>query len=294
MLSVYTASDIAALPADSSIRLGVIGNPIAHSKSPQMQQSALNADGRNHTYVRLLADAEEGGFESMLKLLEQRGFIGANVTVPFKKKAYTAAVQADALSTLCGAANTLVRQADGWHCHNTDGPGFEQAIAELSERRLRDLSIVILGACGGAGSALCCQSILSGCRRLTMVNRPRPELEQQRKLLQEHAAGELHTLHFDSPAFETAVKNADLIVNATSLGLHESDPLPLRSEWLHPGQMVYDIVTHATPLQAAAAAQGCTVSDGLGMLLWQGAFAYRHWFGNLPDISLMKKALLLA
>ena len=294
MLPVYTIADIAALPADSSVRLGVIGNPIAHSKSPQMQQAALDATGKPHTYVRLLAELEEGGFESLLNLLEQRGFIGTNITVPFKKKAFAAAVQADALSTLCGAANTLVRQQDGWHCHNTDGPGFEQAIAELSGRSLSELNIVILGACGGAGSALCCQSVLSGCRKLTMVNRPRPELEQLRHLLHPHATGELHTLHFDSPAFETAAKEADLIVNATSLGLHEGDPLPLRTEWLHPGQTVYDIVTHTTPLQSAAAKQGCTVSDGLGMLLWQGAFAYRHWFGNLPDISLMKKALLLS
>lgn len=294
MLPFYTSEDVAALPADSRIRLGVIGNPIAHSKSPQMQQAALNADGRALTYVRLLAELEEGGFETLLKLLAERGFIGVNVTVPFKKKAFAAAVQADALSTLCGAANTLVLRESGWHCFNTDGPGFEWAIEELCGRSLRELRVVILGACGGAGSALCCQCALSGCRHLTLVNRPRPELAALQSLLQEHAAGELHALTFDSSGFHAAVEAADLIVNATSLGLHAGDPLPLDAPRLHPGQLVYDIVTHATPLQAAAAERGCTVSDGLGMLLRQGAIAYQHWFGSRPNTELMHQALLKA
>ncbi|MBQ8517076.1 MAG: shikimate dehydrogenase [Akkermansia sp.] len=294
MLPVYTSEDIAALPADSRIRLGVIGNPIAHSKSPQMQQVALDAEARSCRYVRLLAGTGEGEFETLLQLLAERGFIGANVTVPFKKKAFAAAVQADALSTLCGAANTLVHRENGWHCFNTDGPGFERAITELCGKKLSELSIAILGAYGGAGSALCCQCALSGCRNLTAVNRPRPELEQLHRLLQPHAAGEWRTTTFDSPDFRQAVESADLIVNATSLGLHAGDPLPLEASRLHPGQIVYDIVTHATPLQAAAAEHGCTVSDGLGMLLWQGAIAYQHWFGSLPDTRLMRRALLQA
>lgn len=291
MLPVYTSEDIAALPADSRIRLGVIGNPIAHSKSPQMQQAALDTDGRACTYVRLLAGAEEGGFEALLQLLAERGFIGANVTVPFKKKAFAAAARTDALATLSGAANTLVRREDGWHGYNTDGPGFERAIQELSGQTLRGRRIVILGACGGAGSALCCQCILSGCRHLTLVNRPRPELPQLLRHLAPHSEGEIQALTFDSPDFRAAVESAELIVNATSLGLHVGDSLPLDVDRLHPGQIVYDIVTHATPLQAAAAERGCTVSDGLGMLLWQGAYAYRHWFGVLPDVEPMRQAL---
>ena len=286
----YTLGELAELCAD--VRLGVIGNPIAHSKSPQMQQAALNDAGQPYRYVRLQADTDEGGFEAMLAALAARGFLGVNVTVPFKKKAFAAAVQADALSTLCGAANTLVRKEDGWHCHNTDGPGFERAIQELSGRPLADMRVVLLGACGGAGSALAAQCALSHCRTLTLVNRPRPELEQMAATLAPHYGAPIPYCHFDTAELQAAVAEADLIINATSLGLKEGDSLPLPAEWLNPGQIVYDIVTHHTPLQQAAAARGCTAADGLGMLLWQGAIAFEHWFGQLPSVESMRTALI--
>ncbi len=285
----YTLAELPEL--GDEVRLGVIGNPIAHSKSPQMQQAALDEAGLPYRYVRLLADTADNGFEQLLEALAERGFAGVNVTVPFKKRAFAAAVQADALSSLCGAANTLVLREDGWHCHNTDGPGFEQAIRELCGRQLAELRIVLLGACGGAGSALAAQCALSHCRSLTLVNRPRPELAQQVTTLIPHSHGQITSCHFGTPELQAAVSEADLIVNATSLGLKEGDALPMPMEWLSPGQIVYDIVTHHTPLQRAASERGCLVSDGLSMLLWQGAIAFEHWFGRMPSIELMRAAL---
>ncbi len=285
----YTLAELPKLEAE--VRLGVIGNPIAHSKSPQMQQAALDAAGLPYRYVRLLADTEGGGFEQLLAALAKQGFAGVNVTVPFKKRAFAAAVQADALSTLCGAANTLVRKPEGWHCYNTDGPGFSRAVQELSGRQLSELRIVLLGACGGAGAALASQCALSHCRSLTLANRPRPELEQLAEKLTPHHGGSITSCHLGSEELRAAVAAADLVVNATSLGLKEGDPLPLPTEWLVPGQIVYDIVTHHTPLQEAATARGCMASDGLGMLLWQGAIAFQHWFGHLPAVESMRKAL---
>ena len=285
----YTLAELPEL--GDEVRLGVIGNPIAHSKSPQMQQAALDEAGLPYRYVRLLADTADNGFEQLLEALAERGFAGVNVTVPFKKRAFAAAVQADALSSLCGAANTLVLREDGWHCHNTDGPGFEQAIRELCGRQLAELRIVLLGACGGAGSALAAQCALSHCRSLTLVNRPRPELAQQVSALIPHSHGQITSCHFGTPELQAAVAEADLIVNATSLGLKEGDALPMPMEWLSPGQIVYDIVTHHTPLQRAASERGCLVSDGLSMLLWQGAIAFEHWFGRMPSIELMRAAL---
>ncbi len=276
-------------------RLGVIGNPVAHSRSPQMQQAALDALGLPHRYVRLQAELAPGGFEAMAARLAELGFIGANVTVPFKKQAFELAQKsggADALSTLCGASNTLLRCEGGWCAFNTDGPGFEQAVRELCGRPLGSLKVLILGACGGAGSALAAQCCLSGCPQLTLANRPRPQLAELADTLAPAApATELHTAAMGSEALPAAMAGAELIVNATSLGLKAGDALPLDPAWLHPGQIVCDIVPQATPLNAAAAERGCLAADGLGMLLWQGAYAFRHWFGELPPIDRMRAAL---
>lgn len=287
---------LAELPTlGTEVKLGVIGNPIAHSKSPLMQQAALNEAGMPWKYVRLLADTSDGAFEQLLEQLAARGFIGVNVTVPFKKKAFAAARTADALSTLCGASNTLrLRPDGGWDAFNTDGPGFSTAISELCGRSLNELHIVILGACGGAGSALAATCVLNKSRSLTLVNRPRPELERLAVALSPHSNTPLISCHFNTPELQKAIEQADLVVNATSLGLREGDPLPLSPEWLHPGQIVYDIVTHDTPLRRVAAECGCTTDNGLGMLLWQGAEAFRHWFGQAPSAPHMREALLRA
>lgn len=293
MPSVFTLQELEACPPGPDFpALGVIGNPIAHSKSPQMQQAALDAARLPYRYIRLLCGLEEGEFPKLLQKLVEWGFRGVNITVPFKKQAFTAAVKADALSTLCGASNTLVNQEDGWHAFNTDGPGFERAIFELTGLSLSKLRILILGACGGAGSALACQCALASCPKLMLVNRPKPQLDALAKQL----AGYTHTipLAFHDSSLRHAVEEADLIVNATSLGLREGDPLPLPPEWLSAGQYVYDLVTHPTPFCTRAAAQGCTTDTGLAMLLWQGAFAFQHWFGQVPSISVMRDALLHA
>lgn len=289
MLPFYTIDGLDGLPCNT--RLGVIGNPIAHSKSPQMQQPALDAAGIGVRYVRLLAGTESGAFEALLDALARRAFIGVNVTVPFKKRAHDAAVALDPLAQLSGAVNTLARREDGWHGYNTDGPGFSRAVTEHFGRPLRELRVLILGACGGAGSALACQCALEQCPSLTLVNRPRPELAQLVEKLKPHTAAPVTALHFDSPELPAAAARANLIVNATSLGLHEGDPMPLAPALLRPGHLVYDIVTHETALHRAATSCGCRAATGQGMLLWQGAIAFQHWFGQMPDVDAMRKGL---
>lgn len=300
MEGVYTSDELSSLPGEAPgsgpVRLGVIGNPIAHSKSPQLQQAALDQAGIEVSYIRIFCETEPGAFPALLVQLASRHFIGANVTVPFKRKAYAACRSSDALASLSQAVNTLVLKPDGWHGYNTDGPGFERAIAELTGCQLSDLSILILGACGGAGSALACQCTLSGCPRLTLVNRPKPALGELSSLLASHSRNpgdRIHACSFGDAELEQRIAEADLVVNATSLGLRAGDPLPIPVSVLKPGQFFYDIVPHDTPLRQQAAAQGCQTADGLSMLLWQGAYAFRHWFGFLPDVEVMRRALLV-
>lgn len=294
MLPVYQLKDLQApnLQFGSKVvRLGVLGNPIAHSKSPQMQQAALDAAQLPHAYIRILAETERAGFENTVQHLRKLGFIGGNVTIPFKKRALQLADSADELASLSGAANTLIFKDGLCHAVNTDGPGFARAVQEMSGRRLHELRIVILGACGGAGSALAAQCALAHCPSLTLVNRPRPELSQLHTTLSPHSSGQITTCTFGDDSLQHAIQAADLIVNATSLGLHPGDPQPLPPEWLHPAQFVYDIVPHDTPFRHQAAARGCTTENGLSMLLWQGAYAFEQWFGFLPDVAAMGEAL---
>ena len=292
MQQVYTAD--AALAADTApyaARLAVVGNPIAHSRSPQMQLAALRAAGIPGTYVRVLAEREGDALERTLSSLQRMGFCGLNVTVPFKYRAFAAAdCSGDPLATLCGSCNTLAWRNGCWVGWNTDGPGFARAIREFCGRELAELRVVLLGACGGAGSALACQCALAGCKHLTLVNRPKPALQALERKLSPYAAVQAVAVGEDD-ARRAAVQQADLVVNATSLGLNAGDELPLPAEWLTPRQWVYDIVTHPTPLQAAARERGCRAADGRAMLLWQGAYAFEKWFGSLPDTAAMRAAL---
>ncbi len=291
-LNELTETGLADLPKPAL--LGVIGNPIAHSRSPQMQQAALDAAGEELTYIRVQASLRKGDFERCVRRMDKLGFLGANVTVPFKKQAFAMAHSADELARLCGAANTLRFTDEGYEAYNTDGPGFAIAVGKLCGCPLRMLRTLILGACGGAGSALAAQCALTGCPQLTLANRPKPELGKLADKLRQHAhpACKVNTVSMaDADALAAAVAGADLIVNATSLGLKEGAPLPLDPAWLRPGQTVYDIVPHDTPLRRAAAQQGCLASDGTSMLLWQGAYAYMLWFGYDPDGNAMQAAL---
>ena len=292
MQQVYTAD--AALAADTApyaARLAVVGNPIAHSRSPQMQLAALRAAGIPGTYVRVLAEREGDAFERTLPALQRMGFCGLNVTVPFKYRAFAAAdCSGDPLASLCGSCNTLAWRNGCWVGWNTDGPGFARAIREFCERELSELRVVLMGACGGAGSALACECALAGCKHLTLVNRPKPALQELERKLSPFAPVQAVAVGEDD-ARRAAVQQADLVVNATSLGLNEGDELPLPAEWLTPRQAVYDIVTHPTPLQAVARERGCQAADGRAMLLWQGAYAFEKWFGSMPDTAAMRAAL---
>ncbi len=288
--SFYTVDELDKLAAD--MRLAVIGNPIAHSKSPRMQQAALDTAKLPYRYVRLQSSTEQGKFTELLQRCDELGFIGMNVTVPFKGDAYELAVKHDTLSEICGASNTLVKQADGWHAYNTDGPGFQRAIEHKCGRELAELRVIILGACGGAGRAIAAQCALAGCTDITLVNRPRPELEQLQTLLQSHApSSTIRSLHFDSPELKDITASANLIVNATVLGLHAGDPMPLPLDYLQAHHFVYDIVPHETAFCHAADTKQCLSATGEQMLLWQGAIAFEHWFKQAPDITKMMEAL---
>lgn len=302
----YTLNDLEqdGLPMEDGIpaRLAVIGHPIAHSKSPQMHQAALDSAGIKCKYIRVEARPEE--FQRTIDVLRSMDFIGVNVTVPFKAKAASLAEDCDRLVIATGAANTLTFPKEGNEisAFNTDGPGFIRAIRECFSVDIRDLKIVLLGANGGAGTALAHTCAMNRCERLTIVARSlekivplqqdlAPFFNDERRL--EGAADRLRSLTLDSPALEEAINDADLIVNATSLGLKQTDVSPIPFSYIQPHHLVYDLITHTDALQQEAREQGARTADGLSMLLHQGALSFERWFSKQADINAMRKALHL-
>lgn len=296
MFPFYTLDD---LHSDAPVfngrraRLAVIGNPIGHSRSPQMQQAALDAAGIGAAYIRLLV--EKGGLPRTISRLRELGFLGANVTVPFKKEAAALANQRDALATLSASANTLRFTPEGIEAFNTDGPGFCRALEESFGTRPCGQRIVLLGAGGGAGAALAGTCALDGCARIVLVNRTVDRLPPLAEtLIQAGLPADRIACLASGDEWQVirAVRDADILVQATSLGLHAGDPLPLPAEALHEGLKVYDLVTHETPLQREARRHGIAVADGSLMLLYQGAEAFDRWFpGQHADVATMKRAL---
>lgn len=296
MFPFYTLQDLdkgAPAPGGKPARLAVIGNPIGHSRSPGMQQAALDAAGIDASYIRLLVDA--GDFPRAVTRLRELGFIGANVTVPFKKEACALATCKDALAELSGSVNTLLFGQGGIVGANTDGPGFCLALEETWGMRPRGKRIALLGAGGGAGSALACACALDGCAHIALINRTVTRLPALAETLQRAglASESISCMAADDrQSVIRAVREADVLVQATSLGLAADDGLPLPPEALHSGLFVYELVTHDTPLLREARRHGLPAGNGLSMLLYQGAEAFRLWFpGTPPDVSAMYGAL---
>lgn len=274
-------------------RLGVVGNPIAHSLSPLMQLAALQSAGLTGSYARILCPKEPGAFRRLVQRLLALNFRGINVTIPFKREARDVADRVDELSLLCGATNTLIFDKQGIVGCNTDGPGFAYALQQQFSARLPEQRMLLLGACGGAGTALAWQYVLVGGRHLVVANRPRPELDELVRKLRVHSprCRIFPCSLLDPDALEEAAAASDLIVNATSLGLSPNDPSPIPPNLLKREHIVFDLITHSTQLQHLARDKGCRVCDGRSMLVGQGALSFHAWFGIHPDPAVMLAAI---
>jgi len=282
-------------------RFAVIGDPVGHSKSPQMHNPALKACGVDAQYIRVQVPA--GRVREAFELFARHGFGGVNITIPHKQEAMAAVDEVDTLARQLGAVNTLVIRNGSFHGHNTDGPGFIRSVREAFGADVRDLSVLVLGAAGGAGRAVVMQCLLSGCWKLLIANRSQDrllELEKEMNALRQGRVPRRRIIrkNWDPASLALAVREADLIVNATSLGMKDGDPALLPGMCLSPWHLVYDMVYRAggdTPLIADAKAAGARHADGMSLLLHQGAIAFEHWFpGVTAPLEVMRAGLAAA
>jgi shikimate dehydrogenase len=273
-------------------KLAVIGQPIHHSRSPQMHQAALDQAGIEARYIRL--EVAPGMVRPALDRMIGLGFVGCNVTVPHKLEAMTCCDQVDDEARLLGAVNTL-RFDDGRIIgYNTDGPGFAAAVEQAFGLPLEGMRVAIVGAGGGAGRALAVFCALRGVASLLLANRSTDKLAEIRRTLESIAPGLAVTCCGTGTAeFQEGLRTVDLLVNATSLGMEDGDDLPVPAGWIPKGAMIYDAIYQPaeTKLLGEAARRGCAVSNGLGMLLHQGAEAFRIWFPGSEPLAAMRAGL---
>lgn len=259
--------------------LAVIGHPVAHSRSPDMQTAALAELGLAGEWTYGALDLAPEDFEAAIAEMAVTGeYAGVNVTVPHKEAALAMADEASDGARAIGAANTLSFRDGGIVADNTDAGGLLRSLPHppIGERAL------VLGA-GGAGRAAIWGLVNAGAA-VDVWNRTAERAET--------VAGEL------GARAVTAPEPADyaLIVNTTAVGLGGEDPfehLPLGADSFAPGQVIVDMVygEEPSPLLAAAEATGAVTVDGLEMLVQQGALSLRIWTGEEPSLEAMRAAV---
>lgn len=302
----YTVADLekwseVACDVSAPIRLGIFGDPVAHSLSPQMQNAALRACEINMQYGWFHIRANE--LRSALRFLRQLDFVGINLTVPHKIAGFAQIDATDASASLCGAVNTIRLDEKKLIGSNTDGEGFSRAVRSEFSIDLRDLRIMILGAGGGTGRALACQCALENCERLVLVNRTPAKTSALVERLRPFFAGprvlgsvaRLEAVPWDESAVRAQLADIDLIVNATALGMNPSDPVPIPVRLLAPHHIVFDCVygLSKSAFVRAADEAGARGANGLSMLLHQGALSFSIWFNREAPIEAMRSAIAL-
>jgi shikimate dehydrogenase len=280
------------------IRLGVFGDPVVHSLSPQIQNAALEASGLDMGYARF--QIAPGELPSALKLLPPLEFIGVNLTVPHKIAALNFVDNIDENARQIGAVNTIKVEDGKLRGFNTDGPGFARAIREEFSVDLRDLRVLVIGA-GGAARAIALQCAKEDCERLVIANRDPEKAGQLVESLRAFFArprvlgpvARLQSIAADETALRFQIANSDLVVNATPLGLKRGDAPPVPARLLAPHLMVYDTVYGSGPTAFVSGAieAGARAANGRSMLLHQGALAFEIWFDRAAPIEAMRKAL---
>src|SRR5436309_3391567 len=257
---VYALADLRRWKSIApSIRLGVLGDPVAHSLSPQTQNAALKACKIDMQYARFQISPDE--LRSALDLIRELNFVGVNLTTPHKIAASKLMDEIDDNVRRIGAINTVKVDNAKLRGYNTDGKGFARAVRKEFVVDLRDLRVMIMGA-GGAARAIALQCAKENCERLVIANRTLEKAQELTEDLRDFFTGpkvlgpvaRLQAIPLDEAAIRFQIGNVDLVVNATPVGLNRGDASPIPSRLLAPHVMVYDTIYSAerTPLVSAA------------------------------------------
>lgn len=270
--------------------LGIIGKPVRHSLSPQMQNAALQAIGLNYIYLPFeVAPDYLGQAVSGLRAL---GVAGFNVTIPHKTSVIPYLDELDESAVVAGAVNTVKNNDDRLTGYNTDGEGLIKSLAEDLDFSPQGSTIVVIGA-GGAARGAIASLCRSGAKRIIIANR---SLNKASELFSVLSARFPDTEMSVSTGYEDlhgSLSQVDLLINTTSLGMNREVIPFLQIKDLPQKTRVYDMVysPSATPLLIEASELGLRSVNGLGMLAAQGELAFKVWTGEIPPFGVMKSTL---
>lgn len=259
----------------------VIGNPVAHSKSPLIHAAFARQTGQDMAYSALLAPLD--GFTTTVHGFIAEGGRGGNVTVPFKEEAFVLCTQRSARAEAAGAVNTLSFEGADIRGDNTDGIGLMRDIEHNLGYSISRKRVLLLGA-GGAARGVVLPLLECKPDRLTIVNRT---ADKARQLAARFGCTGGGYEDIGSATF-------DLVINATSAGLQDG-ALPIAASVFAPGALAYEMVYgRETPFMRLASSAGAAVADGLGMLVEQAAEAFFIWRGVRPDTASVLRTLRAA
>ena len=269
---------------------GIIGYPVRHTFSPLMHNAAFNSLRINAAYLPF--EVKPKNLKSAISCIKSLGVRGFNVTVPHKKEVLEYLDEVDRESSLAKAVNTVVNRNGRLKGYNTDGRGFVISLKEEFGISPKGKKFFIMGA-GGASQAISFSLAVNGASRIVLVDDLEDKAMKLSTLLERSTSCEAIALKKDKNAMKEMIRNSDVFINATSCGMKTTDPKLIDPEFLHKGLFVYDIIYNpcVTKLLRDAQNRGARISNGIGMLLNQGAISFELWTARKAPVSVMKKAL---
>jgi shikimate dehydrogenase len=262
----------------------VIGDPVRHSLSPIIHNAAFGACDLDWAYVALPVDATRGG--DVVQAMRTFSLEGLSVTMPHKGAVFESVDATTDRASALRACNTVFRQGDQLIGDSTDGAGCIAALAEAGVR-VAGSTFAVIGA-GGAGRSVIAALGAAGAASIVVINRDRLRGESAAAL-----GGLVARLAKEAPDIATSVHAADVVINASSLGMGTDDRLPSDPELMRADQLINDLIYF--PVESrwlkAARAKGCTTLNGIGMLLHQATLQFELWTHLEAPIETMRAAL---
>lgn len=271
--------------------VGLLGYPVKHTASPIFQNAGFEVLNLDWIYLPLEVKPEH--LETALKGIKALNFQGVNVTIPHKQEVIKHLDEISEEASIIGAVNTIKIVDDRLVGFNTDGRGFTRSLKEDGKIDPKGKAMFLMGA-GGAGRAVAVQSCIEGVGIIYICDKE----ESHAKDLTGHILAKLKQakaefVPFDDTKIRQSLRQSDIFVDATPLGMHKNDRASIDIDWLKPETFVYDLVYDPpeTRLLKEAKTKGCKIQNGLGMLLYQGAASFEIWTEKAAPVDVMRKAL---